>query len=172
MHPQWDDFVDRTLQKYRGLPKHLRRTFEALRGEDKRLKGEPEGDDIDLDAMIGSYADRHAGREEGARLFIRRRRVDRDIAVMFLVDMSGSTKGWINNIEREFLVLLCEVLETLGDRYAIYGFSGFTHKRCEVFRVKRLDEPYNDEVRARLSRHPPPGLYPPGCRDTPPYASS
>ena len=48
-------------------------------------------------------------------------------------------------------MLLCEALETLGDRYAIYGFSGMTRKRCEVYRVKRFDEPYDDEVRARIS---------------------
>jgi nitric oxide reductase NorD protein len=151
VHPQWDDFVAETLHKYRGLLKHLRRTFEALRGGDRLLKSEPHGDDIDIDAVVGSYADRRAGLEGSERLFIRRRRIERDIAVMFLVDMSGSTKGWINDIERESLVLLCEVLETLGDRYAIYGFSGFTHKRCELLRIKHLDEPYGEEVRARIS---------------------
>jgi nitric oxide reductase NorD protein len=60
---------------------------------------------------------------------------------MFMVDMSGSTKGWINEAERDALVLLCEVIETLGDRYAIYGFSGMTRKRCELFRIKRFEEP-------------------------------
>ena len=151
VHPQWDDFVERTLAKYRGLLKHLRRTFEALRGQEKLLKREPHGDDIDIDAVVESYADRRVGLEASERLFTRRRRVERDIAVMLLVDMSGSTKGRINDIERESLVLLCEVLETLGDRYAIYGFSGFTHKRCEILRVKRLDEPYDATVRARIS---------------------
>jgi len=70
---------------------------------------------------------------------------------MFMVDMSGSTKGWINQAEREALVLLCEALQNLGDRYAIYGFSGMTRKRCAVFRVKRFDEPYGEAVRARIS---------------------
>jgi len=70
---------------------------------------------------------------------------------MFMVDMSGSTKGWINDAEREALVLLCEALETLGDRYAIYGFSGITRKRCEVYRIKRFEEPYSDSVQARIS---------------------
>ena len=39
------------------------------------------------------------------RLFVKRQWVARNIAVMFLIDMSGSTKGWINDIERESLVL-------------------------------------------------------------------
>jgi nitric oxide reductase NorD protein len=71
--------------------------------------------------------------------------------VLVVVDMSGSTKGWINDCEREALVLLAEALEVLGDRYAIYGFSGVTHKRCEVYRVKRFDERYDDLVRGRIA---------------------
>jgi hypothetical protein len=50
-------------------------------------------------------------------------------------DLSGSTCGWINDAERESLILLAESLVALGDRYAIYGFSGWTRKRCEAFRV-------------------------------------
>lgn len=42
--------------------------------------------------------------------------------------MSGSTKGWINDAEREALLMLCEALEVLGDRYAIYGFPGINRK--------------------------------------------
>jgi len=149
--PVDDDFVRDTLIKYRGLTAHLRRTFEALRGEDKLLKKQPYGDNIDIDALVESYADHKNGLEMSDRLFTKMHKLERNIAVMFMVDMSGSTKGWINDAEREALVLLCESLETLGDRYAIYGFSGMTRKRCEVYRVKRFDEPYNDTVRARIS---------------------
>jgi nitric oxide reductase NorD protein len=48
-------------------------------------------------------------------------------------------------------VLLAEALETLGDRYAIYGFSGMTRKRCELYRIKSFDESYGDEIKARIS---------------------
>ena len=85
------------------------------------------------------------------RLFVRLHRAERNIAVAFLVDMSGSTKGWINEAEREALILLCEALELLGDRYAIYGFSGTTRKRCELFRIKTFDERYDGEVKARIA---------------------
>ncbi|GMQ96172.1 MAG: hypothetical protein BMS9Abin14_686 [Gammaproteobacteria bacterium] len=151
VHPVWDDFVDATLAKHRGQVRLLRRSFEALRGEDKLLKREPHGDDLDIDAVVEAHTDVCAGREAGERLFVSRRRLERDIAVMFMVDMSGSTKGWINDAEREALVLLCEALQCLGDRYAIYGFSGMTRKRCEVYRIKRFDETYGDLVQARIS---------------------
>ena len=150
VHPQDEPFVERTLRKYAGVLPELRRTFEALRGEDRLLRRQLNGDDVDFDALVEAQVDMHRGRESGERLFIKRRRLERNIAVMFMVDMSGSTKGWINDAEREALVLLCEALEILGDRYAIYGFSGMTRMRCEVYRVKRMDEPYSDEVRQRI----------------------
>jgi nitric oxide reductase NorD protein len=151
VRPQDDTFVSDTLNKYRGLTGHLRRTFEALRGEDKLLKQQPYGDNVDIDALVEALADTTMGLEMSERVFTKMHKLERDIAVMFMVDMSGSTKGWINDAEREALVLLCESLETLGDRYAIYGFSGMTRKRCEVYRVKRFDEHYDDTVRGRIS---------------------
>lgn len=145
------EFVDATLQKYRGLVKNIRHTFEALRGEDKVLKKQPYGDDIDIDAIVEAYGDMHGGMEMSERLFTKRTKLERNIAVMFMVDMSGSTKGWINDAERESLVLLCEALEMMGDRYAIYGFSGTTRKRCELYRVKGFDDSYNEQVKGRIS---------------------
>ncbi|MCW8906117.1 MAG: nitric oxide reductase activation protein [Sedimenticola sp.] len=149
--PVYDDFVNNTLQRHHGLIKHLRKTFEALRHENRRLKRQREGEDVDLDALVEALSNAHLGFEMSDRLLTRMQRNERNIAVIFMVDMSGSTKGWINDAERESLILLCEALESLGDRYAIYGFSGMTRKRCELFPVKRFDETYDDEVKARIS---------------------
>ena len=149
--PQHDDFVTQTLRKYSGLVKHLRKIFEAMRDEDRLLKRQVYGDNVDIDALVEALADARDGSEMSDRLFTRMHRTERNIAVCFMVDMSGSTKGWINDAERESLVLLAETLETLGDRYAIYGFSGMARKKCEIFRIKDFDEPYDADVRARIS---------------------
>jgi nitric oxide reductase NorD protein len=151
VHPGDPDFIDATLAKYAPQVALLRRTFELLRGEDKLLKKQQNGDDIDLDAVISAYAEMRSGMELSERLLVKRHKAERDIAVMFMVDMSGSTKGWINDAERAALVMLCEALEVLGDRYAIYGFSGITRKRCEIYRIKRFDERYDDGVRRRIA---------------------
>ena len=149
--PVTDDFVAATLHRHGGLIRHLRRTFEAMRDEDRVLKRQTQGDDVDIDALVEALADIRDGREMTDRLFTRNHRAERSMAVMFMVDMSGSTRGWINDAERESLILLCESLEILGDRYAIYGFSGVTRKRCEIFRVKSFEERYSAEVRGRIS---------------------
>ena len=144
-------FVAATLKKYAPQVIQIKRSFEMLRGEDRLLRRMKHGEDIDFDAVIAGYADMRSGRELTDRLFIKRHKTERNLAVMFMVDMSGSTKGWINDAEREALVLLAEALEVLGDRYAIYGFSGMTRKRCEIFRIKRFDEPYSEVVKQRIA---------------------
>ena len=145
-------FVSATLIKYAAKIGQLKRTFELMREEERLLKRQAEGDGIDLDAVVEAYADmRTDGAELASLLFTKRRKHERDLAVMLMVDMSGSTKGWINEAEREALVMLCEALEVLGDRYAIYGFSGMTRKRCEIFRIKRFDEAYGQAVHERIA---------------------
>jgi nitric oxide reductase NorD protein len=149
--PVEDEFVAGVLRRYAGHARQLRRTFEAMRDADRRDKRQTEGDDVDFDALVESIAEHHAGQEWNDRVLTRLHRSERDIAALFLIDMSGSTQGWINEAERAALLLLCEAFEALGDRYAIYGFSGMTRKKCEIFRIKRFDEPYDDTVRGRIS---------------------
>ncbi len=151
LKPGEPDYVDRVIEKHHGLVKHLRRTFEAMRDESRLLKRQVQGDDVDIDALVEALADSRDGREMSDQLFMHMHRADRSMAVMFMVDMSGSTKGWINDAEREALIMLCESLETLGDRYAIYGFSGQTRKRCEIFRVKTFAQPYDVGTKARIA---------------------
>ena len=149
--PVYNEFVSDTLKKHHGLVERLRKTFEAMRDEDRLLKRQVNGDDVDIDALVEALADTVDGSEMTDRLFMQMHRNERNIAVAFMVDMSGSTRGWINEAERESLLLLCEALELLGDRYAIYGFSGNTRKKCELYRVKTFDEPYTAEIQARIA---------------------
>jgi nitric oxide reductase NorD protein len=121
-----------------------------MRTSDRFVRRQRDGDDIDLDALVESLADARAGRAQSDRLFIRLLRDERDIAVIFLVDMSNSTAGWVGNAIKESLVLMTEALEVLGDRYGIYGFSGMRRTRCEIFHVKDIAEPYGDVVRQRI----------------------
>lgn len=143
-------FVRETRRRYAALIAQLKRRFEAVRGEDRILGRQPEGEEIDLDALVEAVNDKQCGAEPSPRLFSRRVRNDRSLATMFMVDMSGSTKGWINDAEREALVMLCEALDALGDAYAIYGFSGWTRTRCDLYRIKSFADRYDETVRAAI----------------------
>ena len=151
IHPGHEAVVEQTLARYGGYVKVLRKKFELLKREPRTQRRQKDGDDIDLDAVIEAFSDAAAGLSPRDDLFTRQDRSERNIAVLFLVDMSGSTKGWVNEAEKASLVLMAEALETLGDRYAVYGFSGMTRNRCDLYRVKGFDEPYAESVKRRIA---------------------
>ncbi|MGV1099352.1 VWA domain-containing protein [Thiovibrio sp. JS02] len=149
--PTRGTFIGATLAKYKGHLLRLRRQFEMMRTQERFMKRQKEGDDIDLDALTESLADLKAGLPPSENLFIRLAREQRSIAALFLIDMSSSTEGWVSTAIKESLVLLCEALGALGDAYGIYGFSGMRRTRAELFHIKHLNEPYNDEVKGRIA---------------------
>lgn len=81
------------LAKHAGRVHELRTTFAVLRGDDNPLKKRRNGYDIDLDAVVESYVDSRTGKELSDCVFAKKRELERDMAVAFAVDMSGSTKG-------------------------------------------------------------------------------
>ncbi len=151
VHPMDEPFVQQTLAKYGGYVASLRKKFELLRSPTRLLRRQKDGDDIDIDAAVEALVDMKEGLAPSEGLYTLLRRDERDIATLFLLDMSGSTKGWINVAEKESLVLMCEALEALGDRYAIYGFSGMTRNRCDYYHIKHFGESYSGEVKRRIA---------------------
>ena len=151
LSPVAGTFVAATLHKYQGLLVSLRRQFEVMSVQETFVKRQRDGDEIDLDAVVEALSDARAGCSPSERLFIRLQRNQRQIATLFLLDMSSSTEGWVSTALKESLILMCEALSALGDRYAIYGFSGMRRLRSEIFTVKGFDEPYDSTIKGRIA---------------------
>ncbi|MDF0643125.1 MAG: VWA domain-containing protein [Nitrospira sp.] len=142
-----DECVSSVLTSHRSAIVSLRRAFECLRPPAwRRVSGQIDGEDIDLDAVVRRFADLLAGAEGGDRVYLRREKRERDVAAAFLVDVSGSTGKQVNgarrviDVEKESLVLLCEAMDALGDRYALYAYSGQGRASVEFLTVKDFDE--------------------------------
>jgi Mg-chelatase subunit ChlD len=152
-----DECVSGTLNAHRSAVRLLRRCFEGLRPPAfRRLAGQPDGEDLDIDAVVRRAAEQQAGSEGGDRIYVRHERKERDVAVMFLVDISGSTGRQIDggrrviDVERESLVLLCEALDAVGDRYALYAYSGQGRGAVEIQRIKDFNERLGTTTAQRL----------------------
>ncbi len=150
-------WVDHTLDAHRGMLHEIRRRFEMLRARRIRVHKQLDGDEVDLAAYIEGQADYRAGLPLPQRLYQSQRRVQRDMAIMLLIDVSGSTDGWIVgnrriiDVEREALLLVCIALEGLGQPYAVQAFSGETAQGVILREVKRFDEPYSSAVALRIA---------------------
>ena len=151
---QW---VDDTLAARRSMLHDIRRRFELLRAQRTRLRKQPEGEDIDLQAWTDAQADFRAGLPLAQGLYQSERRSRRDMAVMLLVDVSGSTDGWIAadrriiDVEREALLLVCLALDGMADPYSVLAFSGEGPQAVVVRSLKRFDERYDSAVARRIA---------------------
>ncbi|MGD9009887.1 MAG: hypothetical protein PVG41_18315 [Desulfobacteraceae bacterium] len=153
------DAYRKTLLKHRGLVVRMRRAFEFLKPEGIALLRQwPEGDAFDYRALIDFAIDRRAGLIPSQRLYIKRLKHQRDVAVLLLVDLSRSTANPVKRghttvlgVAKEALVLFSEALQVVGDAYAIAGFSGTGRHGVDYFRIKDFAEPLTDVVRARIS---------------------
>lgn len=151
---QW---VEDTLQARRGMLHEIRRRFELLRAQRVRLRKQLDGEDIDLQAYTESHADFRAGLPMAQRLYQTERRSRRDMAVMLLVDVSGSTDGWVAadrriiDVEREALLLVCIALGGMADPYSVLAFSGEGPQAVVVRSVKDFGERYDNTVAQRIA---------------------
>jgi nitric oxide reductase NorD protein len=147
------DFYRATVQKYGGLIKCIRREFQMLRPEGVvNVREQFEGDDIDLDAAVQYFIDKRLRLSPSERNYVRTEKRTRDIAVAFLVDVSGSTSGATLACEKEALIVMSEALEELGDAFAIYCFSGYGRDNSIFYTVKAFDDSYDERVQSKISQ--------------------
>jgi hypothetical protein len=183
------DFFETTLANYAGLVGQIKRQFEQMNPQAlRKVKRLQDGEDFDLDAVVDSVVERKAGRSPSEKIYWRRNKAERDVSVVFLLDISASTSEYIDeghkgpsgsivfrdyreyldwlqpqrvqsdkktfkriiDLEKEGTVLLMKALETIGDTYAIYGFSGFGRENVEFYVIKDLEEGFSDKIKGRL----------------------
>ncbi|MBI2886783.1 MAG: hypothetical protein HYY02_06210 [Chloroflexi bacterium] len=178
-----EEFYDETLRKYPALVHAVRKQFEMLRPEAMgRVKRLLDGEEFDLDAVVDSVVNKRSGDGLRDKVYWRRRKTERSVAVALLLDMSLSTDERVDQalprnfaslgpddalvaqrngtsagkriieIEKEGLVLLMEAMEQIGDVYGIYGFSGSGRSDVQLFSVKDLREPFSSRVKARVDK--------------------
>ncbi|HEX5370293.1 MAG TPA: hypothetical protein VFY10_12835 [Dehalococcoidia bacterium] len=187
-----DEFYENTMREHSMLVNETQRQFEMLRPETfRKIKRLEDGEDIDMDAVLDFIAQKKSGHGDVPKIYWRRNKIERDVAVAFLLDMSASTDEEIDkrrpknpsdtsdprryyqwlaqnrtsqlleppkriiDLEKESLVLLTRALETIHDRYGIFGFSGYGRENVEYFVIKDMDEAFDDVIRRRIDKVTP-----------------
>ncbi len=159
-------FVEQTRERHKGIISSIRHQFQLMKPENLlRVPNELDGEDYDLNAVIDYVIDRRADGHQSERIYTKRLRRQRDVAVSFLLDQSSSTARTIGRhplqpythpgrriieIEKEGLVLMSEALEAVGDVYSINGFTSEGRRNVKFYIVKDFGERYSDEVESRI----------------------
>ena len=187
-------FYNDALKNYMSLSNHIKRQFELIMPESmKKVYRLVDGEDIDLNAALEAWADLRMNVPPDDKIYWHRNRNRRDVAVVFLLDMSASTAEaidegrqvvddrdapddpveymvWLRrrreglvrrnykriiDLEKESTALLIQALESIGDTYGIYGFSGYGRENVEFYVIKDINEGFGDKIKRRIDKITP-----------------
>lgn len=85
-------FFAGTLLRYAEMLPEVRRQFQRVKPEGYRvMRGLLDGEDFDLNAVVMARGDLRARLTPSGKLYTARQREERDVATLFLLDMSAST---------------------------------------------------------------------------------
>jgi hypothetical protein len=116
-----------------------------------------QGIDIDLDAAIEAHVQTLAGSVPDEAVYLDMVRSRRDLGVLVLLDVSGSSAepatigGTVFEHQRKAALALTVGLHDLGDRVALYAFRSQGRASVQVERLKRFDDTLDTSVLRRLA---------------------
>lgn len=152
--PGW---AESSLLRHAGLVRRVRTRFERLRPRPLRVCRQRDGAEVDVSAYVTAAADRQAGLAMEDSLYVSTRRARRELAVALLVDASASTDAWVSSnrriidVEKDAVLVVCEALDTLGDPYALFAFSGQGANHVNVVQLKSFEEQSGSPTRRRIA---------------------
>ncbi|QFR33405.1 nitric oxide reductase activation protein NorD [Ancylobacter sp. TS-1] len=148
----------RALDRAAPLRGRIARLVKAAKvGRAARLKRQAEGHDLDIDAAIEATIATRAGEMPDLRVFRSSALLQRDLAVLVLVDVSHSTRekladgASVLDVEKLAVAMLAEALGRLGDDFALLAFASNGRGDVRVTPVKGFSEPYDAAALARLA---------------------
>lgn len=137
----------RTALAHRQGIDRLQRQFSRLISDWLRLRAQPYGRELDIDAVVRAETDRRTGHTPGESVYIEQQRDLHDVAAIVLIDGSYSTDAWLDNrrvadVIAETVLCTGQVLDRHVERFAIATFSSNTRRSCRFEMLKDFREPW------------------------------
>ncbi|HET7597612.1 MAG TPA: hypothetical protein VFK15_11830 [Burkholderiales bacterium] len=150
--------TNRLERQYSNALKRLKKAIQAQKpARLAPLLRQLDGDDMDINAVVGYVAEKQAGRSPKPAIYRRREMRQREIAVTLLADMSTSIMqhlpeggGRLVDRVRAGVLLFAESMEEVGDAYSIAGFYSKYRDNVSYYTIKGFDQPLSEDVRSQI----------------------
>ncbi|MEU8895940.1 VWA domain-containing protein [Nocardia sp. NPDC048505] len=139
----------------------LRRRLARVGLGPKVLRRRPDGDDLDIEALIELCTDLRSGYSPPEHVYLEHRKLARNLGVLILLDASGSATDTdpdghtVHEHQRRAAATLAATLEELGDRVAVYAFRSQGRHAVHLPAIKTFDQRFGALGRARLHQLEP-----------------
>ena len=139
----------------------LRRRLSRIGLGPKVLRARPDGDELDIEALIDLFVDLRSGYSPPEHVYTERRKLARNLGVLILLDASGSATDAdpdglaVHDHQRRAAATIAATLEDLGDRVAVYAFRSQSRHAVHLPAIKTFGQRFGAAGRARLNQLEP-----------------
>lgn len=132
----------------------LKRKWELLTNEMQWKKRSKDGSEIDLNAYLAGWAGWRKNGSELIRIYEKKEKLDRNLAIGVLVDLSLSTDAYVKgqrvfDLVTQSLEALTYSMENLIEQVALGGFYSETRQKVSYLNLKDFKEPFSVFARRR-----------------------
>jgi nitric oxide reductase NorD protein len=151
--------VEKILTEHKPIAHRIKQIIDLLTPEGvQRVRNMEDGDEIDINAAIDAMVAIRMGEQPNPRITMRNVLMNRDLAVVVLMDLSESTNEKVQGsdktileLTREAVTLVATAINGIGDPFALHGFASDGRHDVQYYRFKDFNQHFDDEAKSRLA---------------------
>jgi len=141
-------YYKKTLKDNASTLLGLRKMLTNVNNKMQQQRRQTQGEEFDLDALTDLYIDVHSGHTPSEKVYLSKRKKEKDLSILMLLDSSLSTDGYANNnrvidVEKQVSILFGEILNEFQVDFSIGSFYSKTRNHASYVSLKSFDEDWS-----------------------------
>jgi len=142
------EYYKRTIEQNALILTGLRKMLASVNNKMQQLRRQSQGDEFDIDAITDLYVDVHSGHTPSENVYLSKRKREKDLSILLLLDVSLSSDGYANgnriiDTEKQVSILFGEILQEFNVDFAINCFNSKTRNFLSYQTLKDFDDDWN-----------------------------
>jgi nitric oxide reductase NorD protein len=138
-------YYKKTLKDNASTLLGLRKMLTNVNNKYQQQRRQSQGDEFDIDALTDLYIDVHSQHTPSENIYLSKRKKEKDLSILMLLDVSLSTDGYAANnrvidVEKQVAILFGEILEEFQVDFSIDCFYSKTRNYATYLSLKAFDE--------------------------------
>jgi len=126
----------------------LRRMLTSVNNRYRQQRRQIQGEEFDLDAITDLYVDIHSGHTPSEKIYLSKRKKEKDLSILILLDSSLSSDGYaagnkVIDVEKQVSIIFGEILNEFNVDFSIDCFYSKTRNYSTYLSVKGFDDDWN-----------------------------
>ena len=141
-------YYKKTLNQNNSTLTGLRKMLTTFNNKYLQQRRQTQGEEFDIDAITDLFVDVNSGHTPSAKIYISKRKKEKDLSILILLDISLSSDGYaagnrVIDVEKQVSILFGEILDEFNIDFSIDCFYSKTRNHSSYITIKDFDDDWN-----------------------------